>query len=311
MALIRDAAPAPADVLSAAITTATLIEDTGSGVPGGSVRQRLAQIYYGTADLPAGNTVEQQNSLDLQAFDDARALLKQELIAFARSGTAKLNKRTRPDGTLSPYDSYAGTAAPPARVPAAYYGALARVNNGLGADGSLLFGEAPTQPFEADGVSYNSRFQGFVTAANTILQASDNADSTVDAVAIGPLGLMVAPHELLGHVATFQYINDAQGIFGTGVGVNGFSPADGIKLAIGEDALRCAVREAASKAARTCPGSTCSLAGLVAFSDGGGLFDAQAVASLDTQRVYLSSSRARLPPQLRKTFCLTQILRHA
>ena len=285
IAIIRDAAPAPADVLSTAISTSTLIEDTGSGVPGGSVRQRLAQVYYGTADLPAGNTVEQLNSLDMQAFEGARALLKQELVAFARSGTAKLNKRTKPDGTLSAYDSYAATAAAPGRLPAAYYGALARVNNGLEGGGTLSFGDDPTQ----QGIGYNSRFAGFVTAANTIIAASDNPDSTVDAVAIGPLGLMVAPHELLGQVRTSPFDN-GQGIAGIGVQVNGFFPADGIKLAIGEDALRCAVQGSVEGGADV-PGGTCSLAGLIAFSDDGGFNDAQAILSAETQRVYLLKPR--------------------
>ncbi|HEY5375509.1 MAG TPA: hypothetical protein VIK01_17640, partial [Polyangiaceae bacterium] len=285
IAIIRDAAPAPADVLSTAINTSTLIEDTGSGVPGGSVRQRLAQVYYGTADLPAGNTVEQLNSLDMQAFEGARALLKEELVAFARSGTAKLNKRTKPDGTLSAYDSYAATAAPPARLPAAYYGALARVNNGLEGGGTLSFGDDPTQ----QGIGYNSRFAGFVTAANTIIAASDNPNSTVDAVAIGPLGLMVAPHELLGQVRTSPFDN-GQGIAGIGVQMNGFFPADGIKLAIGEDALRCAVQGSVEGGADV-PGGTCSLAGLIAFSDGGGFNDAQAVLGGETQRVYLLKPR--------------------
>jgi len=280
IAIIRDAAPAPADVLSTAITTSTLIEDTGSGVPSGSVRQRLAQIYYGTPDLPAGNTVEQLNSLDMQAFEGARALLKQELVAFARSGTAKLNKRTKPDGTLSADNSYAATAAPPARLPAAYYGALARVNNGVFGLGTLDESDDPTAPW----TGYNSRFEGFVRAANTIIAASDNPESTVDGVAIGPLGLMVAAHEFQGRVVTIPIFNE-QGYGGIAVQVDGFVPADGIKLAIGEDALRCAVQGSVEGGADV-PGATCSLAGLVAFSDEG--FNiTQAILGIQTQHAYL------------------------
>jgi len=140
IAVIRDAAIAPDDLLDDGITTSNLVEGIGDAVPGGSVRQRLAEFYWGVVDpvsatLPNGKTVELQYNLDLDSFQEARNYLREEFVAFARSRTAPLKYRVKPDGTFATHTSYAGTGTEPVRLPSAYYGALVRAGNGDYSDG--------------------------------------------------------------------------------------------------------------------------------------------------------------------------------
>lgn len=304
IAVIRDAAIDPNDLLAKdsngkdLISTTNLIEGIGGAVPGGSVRQRLAEFYWGvqdpssgaTATLPNGRTVASQYSLDLPTFQEAREYLRDEFNAFARSRTAQLPRRKKPDGTLSSYASYAGTATTPARLPSAYYGALVRGNNNVYPEG--FFGENG----EYQGtLSYSSAFTRFVTLAQTTI-GKNLVSQTLDDAAIGPLALMVGSHEVQGFVYS-RPAYDETGLVGriafvySGDG-DRLLAADGLKLAMTEDDLRCAVQG-------TVEGAPCSLAGLVGFTDSSMASPedfytsvaASAVVGLDNSHAYLLRPR--------------------
>lgn len=256
IAVIRDAAPSPTDILSG-LDTATLIDGEGAAVPDGSVRERLADFYFGAEDLPDNKTVGQQYDLDMKSFEDARAFLKEEIVAFSRSKTALLKGRSKPNGELSSHKIYAGTASAPARLPAAYYGALTHVENNLNA----LDGDLNVLPKE----DYNARVPGFIAAAQTIIGASTNQDATLSDAALGPLGMMLAPRELLGRITAYQTTTPNTNAPRIGVRAYGFDANDGIKLALNEDDLRCAVQGSIEGGANVA-GEPCSLAGLLPFS---------------------------------------------
>src|SRR6185369_1334906 len=239
--IFRDAAQAPNDILSTTISTSDLLDASGSVVPSGSVRQRLAQ-FHNSAVLASGGigAVEAQYNLDLSTFDEARAVLSEEIVAFARSREAVLQRRTLPDNTTATYDSYAGTATAPTRLPSAYYGALAR--NGFG-NGS--------GPSSSPGYSdYGRSFEGFLSIAADVQQRTK--PPSFDSIALAPISLMLARSELVAHVEAYEASAEGHAF---DINVFGYAPDDGIKLAFGEDDLRCAVQG-------TIEGATCSLAAL-------------------------------------------------
>jgi len=165
IAVIRDAAIAPSDLLDSGISISDLIEGIGNAVPHGSVRQRLSEYYWGVKNqtattLPNGKTVEAQYNLDLSSFQEARAYLQEEITAFARSSAALLKYRVKPDGTFATYASYAGTGTGPVRLPSAYYGALVRSRNS----------DTPNGWWNAN--SYNAAYPSFFSSAQAVIDAS-------------------------------------------------------------------------------------------------------------------------------------------
>lgn len=243
IAIFRDAAPSPVDILADATSTQLLLDGT---LPNGSVRERLAQ-FYGSDKLKNGgpSAVEQLYNLNLTAFEDARASLKEEIVAFSRSMTAKLAKRTLPDGTQATYDTYAGVAARPSRLPSAFYGALARQGGGTSAvslDGSF---DDPNLDGTAD---YNSTYLAFLSAAQQLLANGAALPATrptmttasLREATLGPLGMMASDGALVANIFSTATAVGSETIHV--VYVSGFSFNDGLRLAVGEDQLRCAVQ---------------------------------------------------------------------
>lgn len=309
IAVIRDAAPDPADLLKseAQLSTQNLIDGVGSACPGGSVRQRLAEFYWGKLDttmplpvLPNGKTVASQYNLEPSTFVEARAYLQEEFTSFARSKSAKLAKRKKPDGTLATYDSFAGTGTPPSRLPAAYYGALVRrfndlQYNRLGHD--LQF--YPGEPLAVNAGRFNGAWPTFFASARNVINAKyGTPGNTLDDAAVGPLGLVAASDEYQGFVSASIVLLEGSSGFERlrQVGVYGYAAADGIKLATSEDDLRCAVTG-------TIEGAPCSLTNrLAAFAalpslDPDGVYEkyAQVRLGLDKGRIYLLKPRTPLP----------------
>lgn len=276
--VLRDAAPSPADVLSNTISTDDLVNATGGTVPGGSVRQRIANFYFGAMDpattmppppkvLPNGKTMSDQFDLEPGSFEAARAYMREELIAFGRSPSARLDFRLKPDGQPSTYVSYAATGTPPSRPPAAFYGALARgLHDGRQAsdsDGAFYL----TDGFSLE--NYSLVYPRFLSAARDIIAASKNSGSTVNDAAAGAVATMLSSNELIGTISDFQSNIDGAPQSWTVI-VAGFSPDDGIKLATSDDDLRCAVDGNIEGGSQTA-GKPCSLASLLPFQDASGM----------------------------------------
>jgi len=306
VAVIRDAAPAPEDLLQdeSHLSTLNLIEGIGSAVTFGSVRQRLAEFYWGaldpatgaTATLPNGKSVEEQYSIDLPTFTEARLYLQDEFTAFARSATAKLKRRLKPNGTLATYESYAATGSKPQRVPPAYYGALVRVNTTENA----VFGPQGIFPTPSNGGvletdTYNFTVPAYIYDARDIVDARYKPGSVLSDRAVGPLTLLSTNKDYLGYL-TAEFTSTGKrfiSVFGLS------SSADGIKLALDDDDLRCAVQG-------NVEGENCTLAGkLLELTDfdpttgrfSNALYDRAASAFVEptVQHAYLLRPKAPAP----------------
>ncbi len=111
---LREAAVNPLDVVDEDIDINTLVNGASSMFDAnhGSVRDRLREFWNASAtDLV---DVPDQVGLRLDDFEEARAYLREELIAFNRSPTAELPKLDLVDGEQSTYTRFAstGTLAP-------------------------------------------------------------------------------------------------------------------------------------------------------------------------------------------------------
>jgi hypothetical protein len=129
LALLRQAAPAPTDVLSLTefgatggdvLDTNTFLNTSPRST--GSVQARLAAAN-GRA-FPSNVTVQEYYGLATGDFEEARRYMAQEIQAFSRPAVAALAEPLVRDGVS--YSRFAATAAPPAPRHAAYYEALAR-----------------------------------------------------------------------------------------------------------------------------------------------------------------------------------------
>jgi hypothetical protein len=235
IAILRDAAIPPDDLFSAT-TTSNLLNATTAVAPNGSVRQRMAQ-FYGKPELLNTTTVprmEDYYNLDISAFEDARKILKEEITAFSRSRQAKLTRRTLPDGTLATIDSYAGIASIPSGAPAAYYGALARTNDTTLPLTTRAY-VAGSSFYNGATAGFNSDIEGFFGAAKNLVNVTKNLPLAIRDAASAPVGMLVADTALLGHVGV------SMGATTYEVDVYGYASTDNIRLARGEDALRCAL----------------------------------------------------------------------
>lgn len=246
IAIFRDAGVAPDDIMSASISTTALVDSllvsapppatpTPGAVPNGSVRQRLGQFYGRTAEL-ADKSISTVYNLNPFAFEDARQQLREEIVAFSRSRTAVLKKRKLPDGTNATYDTFAGTATPPQRLPAVFYEALVRTND---AEEAYDWKFEPGEGMHPGNEDVNAFLEGFLSSAKFLISLKENIPELIEeepvrAQTFGPAGMIVTSNELLGRVdLTFDNF--------TSIRVHGFNSMDGIRLAGGEDDLRCAV----------------------------------------------------------------------
>jgi hypothetical protein len=238
IAVLRDAALDPVALLSN-LTTEQLLNGSGNTVANGSVKQRLL-AFYDSPSLSQGKSIQDVYSLDLATFEDARAILKEEVAAFSRSKTAVLeNARKRPDGSSSGYFSYVATSAAPSRLPAAYYGALARLPGGT----REPWNGSKTLPPDALG-DYAFRYEGFLVGARSAVANQAGFDPSLRGTTIGPVAMLQAGGQLLGrldYVVSSPACTQFACTRYAGITVQGFAAAE-VRLLHGEDQLRCAVQ---------------------------------------------------------------------
>jgi hypothetical protein len=234
LSVLRESALSPVAVVdSTNVSTMQLVDDLGVAVPGGSVAQRLAELYQYPL-LAAGDPVESYAGLTLTAFEEARHFMQEEIAAFARSQTATLPPRVLPGGQVTTYARFAATATTPARLPAAYYGAIARYYTGSG-DG--LFPPGPFSSYRPLSDPYDLVLDYAYLHAGMLLNIGSTLPSDIRNQALAPVALLQASGERVGRVM----MKPRAGSNTVDMTVEGFLPADGIRVAIGEDQLRCAV----------------------------------------------------------------------
>jgi len=244
IAVLRDSGIDPAQLGSSTDTT-DLLNGTTFEPPGGSVRQRIAQ-FYGKPELNDTALVprlEDFYNIDISAFEEARKYLNQEIAAYSRTGDI-LPARKAPDGTAATIHSFVATSSLPVRLPAAYYGAIARTN-----DTTRIIEQQAYTP--GDSLNDGARRAGqdwdylFGAAAN-LLQATGGFPETalldgnsvqLQANASAPIASMLASGDYIGHVAGVR--GEATDI---SFQVYGLDSGDALLLAQGERALRCAVQ---------------------------------------------------------------------
>jgi hypothetical protein len=240
LAVLRDAAIPPADVLGP-VTTADLVNGTTLVAPAGSVRQRLADFHgrLDFLDLAVVPTMEKYYGLSLANFDEARRFLREEIIAFSRTD-AKLARRRLPNGSLATIDSYAATAAPPTRLPAAFYGALARSNDTTAFVLPVPYSPNLTANMEAYGGRFdlNSAGEAFFGHARYLHKLTLSLPVSVRDAASAPIAMMLTAGDNLGHV---QHQMSANGEFRIDA-YNSYSDPSAQRVVLGEAALRCAVQ---------------------------------------------------------------------
>ncbi|MGE3673224.1 MAG: hypothetical protein AB7K71_26360, partial [Polyangiaceae bacterium] len=224
------------------IDTATLLNSPS--VPQGCVKQRLE--YFLGAGLQG--TVQEHYDVSLQAFDEARRWMAEEVVALSRSRTAVLAS----DVVAPTYAKYAATATPAPNRPAAYYGALARTD-ALDAQGKPALNQGVWRaPFVLDtngtwvnplrspspDLATNFSYSTFVRAnlgivetlkANPALQAAPNFNAIA-----GVLSTVTAAHDSLGLVTLCESGSSRT------ITAAGFTPTDQLVVVRGEDALACA-----------------------------------------------------------------------
>jgi len=281
IAVFRDAGVNPDDLRSTTLSTNDLLNGTTLHSPLGSVRQRIAEFYDKgeLLDTTLVPRIEDFFNIDITAFDEARKALVEEIAAFSRTNDT-LPLRVLSGGRTSSILRFAATSAPPTRLPAAYYGALARTNgdNALSAEyAAYNAGDSfyQTKRWSDHGTQYivlpapardlNSDIEGFIGMAKKLMMISGNLPATAELPvtngspttiqlrddATAPIGAMLAADEVLGHIAVQRDIDF------TTIDVYGFDATDRIRVVQGERALRCAVQGSVE-------GATCSLNELIA-----------------------------------------------
>jgi hypothetical protein len=244
--VFRDSALSPAVVLDEAIPTATVLNATGLPemdvcnpnpsppsepcIPDGSVRQRWAELY-GFDDLLTVPSLQDHFDLTLGAFDEARRYLREEITAFSRSITAELPPRNLAGGGTTTFKRFAATAGPPKPLPPAFYGAIARfAEEFFAADDPPLIGGAAVE-------AYAEVLDAVSSRVAVLLENQGSLPASIRAEAMAPLALLASAEERIGrvHIAASPIASTYT------VEVHGFSPDAGLRVAIGNDELRCAV----------------------------------------------------------------------
>lgn len=249
--IFRQAALSPA-ALSGSLTTDKILNDTGTLVPGNSVRLRLAELFQYTP-LGSGQPVEQYYKLSPTAFDEARKYLNEEIQLFRRPLTATLPARKLPGGGVTANLPYAGTASPPARLDAAYYVASMRVP--ANSYQLAAFNRDPPHDYRAqlsDNRFYYPSHADYVDAVlSRVTQILEKqtliTDVTLRGQAMGPLALLISASEVAGRVELAPATAPAYTLT-----VQGYASTDGLLVVVGEDGLRCAV-------SGSIEGATCSI----------------------------------------------------
>lgn len=249
LAVLRDAGVSPLDVKSTVLTTEQLLNDRASVVSGGSVKQRFWERWgYDDNDPPPGfdanEKVEEYFDLAEADFEEARRYLAQEVTAFSRSYTAKLD----PPPVANGYKRFAATAQEPQPLPAAYYSALTTY-------GSLhkhyAQGIQPSVAVPGEYPNLARVTEAAYANAALIAQAAAGLPSDVQHDLRSALGPVIAGTNSLGRVSLCRP-NDGETAISITVG--GFNKDSGLILVRGEDGLRCA-------STGTIEGAPCKLEG--------------------------------------------------
>lgn len=196
LSALRESGVSPAAILAipgqapsgvTAIPIGTLLNGTAKQIAGGSVRQRLSEIWgydfdHPPAGVPASQTVPQYLRLQDQDFVEARNYLAQEIIAFSRSSVAQTRPAraagAKPSGACATManpnafcDSYVATAQPPSDRPDAYWSAIVRDH------GARLGDVIGTAPILGDQTDFADTIDAALTFAGLLLQNETNLDT--------------------------------------------------------------------------------------------------------------------------------------
>jgi hypothetical protein len=233
IAVFRDAALPPGDIVGTT-STSVLLNGTTLLPPEGSVRQRLAQ-FRGKPELNDTAVVpklEDYLNISLHDFESARKILQEEIAAFSRTDAA-LPLRKLATGSTATIKSWAGTAAPPSRLPAAYYGALARTNDTT--QPTLTHAYSAGNQIDSGYVGLNTDLEKLFGASRYLNSITNNLASSVRDAASAPIAMLLAGGDHLGHVTE---VMDNNGVYRLEV----FGPIEyRTRVVAGEAALRCAV----------------------------------------------------------------------
>lgn len=290
--VLRESAISPAALSDPDVSIKELLGDGGNTVVGGSVAERLSELWGLTIPSPGRGVAEHFGLRDLD-FIEARSYLAEEIVAFGRSTTAQLEPRILAAGVTTTFPRFAATSSEPTTPPVGYYAALARSGNSRELWG---FTAGPIVDLDDEDPATVVFDQAHVRAA-LIVGATDAIPASIRNAVLDPLALLLADRTTLGRVDiclrqvvdTFPHL-----------AVSGFSATDGLRLVVGEDALRCAVEGSVE-------GSRCELSGIPLtlrdnYSEwvagrigypGAAAADRNLVAELDgvTKRLYLLRPR--------------------
>ena len=245
--ILREAAISPAAVLDPGVSIKELLGDGGNTVAGGSVAERLSELWGISIPGPGRGVSEHFGLRDLD-FIEARGYLADEIVAFGRSTTAELEPRVLAGGGTTKFPRFAGTSSEPTAPPVGYYAALARDGHAQLLKGSKA---GPIIKLGAQQPASVVFDQAHIRAA-AILGATAKIPAAVRSAVLDPLALLLADRTTLGRVSIcLNWVVDSS----PHLVVAGFSATDGLRLVAGEDALRCATEGSVE-------GSACELSGL-------------------------------------------------
>jgi hypothetical protein len=292
--LLRDAGIAPSTLK--AVTNQTQLQDLLNASTGatpsapfslpseGSVRQRLG-AFYGIASLNANVPVEKYYNLDERDFEQARQYLVQEQTVFGRSMAAKFPAQ-------SGYSRYAGTAGERVQeLPPGAWETRARYASPIPAwQGTTTWSLAPngTTPISITSATTRPGLNAVIAATHLAVQdLIASTDAFQDTAGTAPTAISKEVVGVLGSILTADQYRGTLRVSMTTSTITaaafGYTAADGIRLVVGEDGLRCAVQG-------TIEGASCDDSLLSAGQPSGAVFPCPA-----TEPSTLSCLTAVLP----------------
>jgi hypothetical protein len=248
LSVLREAAPAPSDVL--ATETEVLLHGLGTQPPFGSVRERLEDAW-GVGALPANRPIWEPYGLTDGDFVAAHAALKDEIQIFSRSQSATLAPRRIPGGASPQFERFAGTAGRAPERPDPYWAMLSQIG-------------APESPVPAEfwRVLDDGSYDYFGTSAGGVSRLDQPAGSLAEFVevayawarvitqtpavsafqttVINPLQLVLTGEDTRGRLT--HCVSTAGGGVQHRIEAAGFHWDDRLALVRGEDLMECLVR---------------------------------------------------------------------
>jgi hypothetical protein len=247
LSVLREAALHPTDVITDEIPIDSLVNGatTGPQAHGGTVRERLADLWGGSA-IPADRPVWDAYGLKEADFDAARRAMIDDIRIFGRSFEAKLEPRALPDGRVPAFDRYASTGAESPERPDEYWALLAQRDRPdsqeqqgfwrdddenrdiyLGSDSLPITGAESLAAFVDRAYSW-----AHLIASNPSLS---NAQSEV----VAPLTHLLGGEDTRGRL--LHCVTETNQAPVNRIRVAGFEASDNLVLVRGEDLMSCAV----------------------------------------------------------------------